>query len=277
MKYTTRAASLILAALFFSTTAAGARDIVLRTDATALVLEADKGKKLRHVYYGGPLAEADAASLRSAQGKILNAYPDYGMNAVPESAIAARHADGDMTLDLRVDSVFTAGDTTTVRLRDNVYPFTVDVHYLPFADSDIIETWTTVRHSEEAPVQLTRFASGYLPVRASDGWLLSLYGNHCNEAREECRAIPRGMTVIKNRDGVRNTHSAHPEVMISLDGKPQENTGRVIGAALEYSGNYKLRLDYDNDDVYHFFAGINEDDSHSHSLPAKSSRHRDWR
>ena len=67
--------------------------------------------------------------------------------------------------------------------------------------------------------------------------------------------------VIKNTDGVRNSQSAHAEVMFSLDGKPQENTGRVIGAALCYSGNYKLRIDTQEDDWHHFLAGINEENS----------------
>lgn len=49
--------------------------------------------------------------------------------------------------------------------------------------------------------------------------------------------------------------------MLSLDGKPQENTGRTIGAALEYSGNYKLFIDTDDSDYHHFFAGINEENS----------------
>ena len=40
-----------------------------------------------------------------------------------------------------------------------------------------------------------------------------------------------GMKVIKNKDGVRNSHTDHAEVMFSLDGRPQENSGNVIGAA----------------------------------------------
>ena len=74
------------------------------------------------------------------------------------------------------------------------------------------------------------------------------------------------MKIIKNKDGVRNSHTAHAEVMFSLDGKPQENTGNVIGAALCYSGNYKLRIDTDDSEYHHFYAGINEDNS-SYNLP----------
>ena len=49
--------------------------------------------------------------------------------------------------------------------------------------------------------------------------------------------------------------------MFSLDGQPRENEGRVIGAALCYSGNYKLRIDTDESEYHHFFAGINEENS----------------
>ena len=70
------------------------------------------------------------------------------------------------------------------------------------------------------------------------------------------------MKVIKSHEGVRNSRFDHSEVMFSLDGKPQENTGRTIGAALCYGGNYKLRIDTDETDSHHFFAGINEEDSH---------------
>ena len=48
---------------------------------------------------------------------------------------------------------------------------------------------------------------------------------------------------------------------MSLDGKGRENEGRVIGAALEYGGNYKLMFDTDDTDYHQFFAGINEENS----------------
>ena len=78
------------------------------------------------------------------------------------------------------------------------------------------------------------------------------------------------MIVIKNKDGVRNSHTAHAEVMFSLDGSPRENTGRVIGAALCYTGNYKLRIDTDDSEYHQFYAGINEENS-SYTLPGKET------
>ena len=43
-----------------------------------------------------------------------------------------------------------------------------------------------------------------------------------------------------NHDGVRTAMDDRAEVMISLDGKPQENSGRVIGAALRWGRNGQL-------------------------------------
>ena len=52
--------------------------------------------------------------------------------------------------------------------------------------------------------------------------------------------------------------------MFSLSGKGQENVGDVIGAAIEYSGNYKLRTVTDDTEYHYFFAGINEENSEYH-------------
>ena len=63
---------------------------------------------------------------------------------------------------------------------------------------------------------------------------------------------------------MRNAHTAHGEVMFSLDGKGQENAGDVIGAAIVYSGNYQLKVETDDTDFHYFFAGINPDNSYYH-------------
>ncbi len=73
--------------------------------------------------------------------------------------------------------------------------------------------------------------------------------------------LPHNLKVIKNKDGVRNSHTSHAEVMMSLDGKGEEQHGRVIGAALCYGGNFKLMFDTDDSNYHHFFAGINEENS----------------
>ena len=79
------------------------------------------------------------------------------------------HADGNMSTQLVVESVATTdGDKTkevSVRLKDKVYPFYVNVCYRAYQDVDIIETWTEITNEEKKPVVLNQFASAYLPIR----------------------------------------------------------------------------------------------------------------
>ena len=195
----------------------------------------------------------------------MPAYPVYGLNCPGESALAVKHADGNMTLQMEIVQVKTSkeenAEITAIELKDKVYPFYVNVYYKAYQDADVIEIWTEIRHQEKKPVILNQFASAFLPIRRGNVWLSHLYGSWANEGRLCQEALEPGMKVIKNKDGVRNSHTSHAEVMFSLDGKPQENAGCVIGAALCYSGNYKLRIDTHDDEYHRFFAGINEENS----------------
>ncbi|MCC8070306.1 MAG: alpha-galactosidase, partial [Bacteroidales bacterium] len=241
------------------------------TPSTTLLLDAPRGGDFRILYYGDRLDPQDAASLTD----IINlpAYPVYGKWPERESALSVIHHDGNATLEVAVDDVAVTttdeGQLTTVTLRDKVYPFYIKVNYLVRPNEDVIETWATFSHQEKKPVTLTQFASAYLPIRYGDVWLSNLYGSWANEGRVDEAPLAHGMKVIKNKDGVRNSHTAHSEVMLSLDGKARENEGRVIGAALAYSGNYKLRIDTDDSNYHHFFAGINEDQSQYHLQPGE--------
>ena len=236
------------------------------TPRTSLVLEATEGQELKQLYYGSKLSAADLSVLHAAGGASRAAYPVYGSSFCQgETALAVSHADGNLSLDLAVTGVDVRDDgdatLTTVSLKDKVYPLRVDVCYRAYHGVDIIETWTEISHDERGTVTLNQFASGYLPIRRGTVWLSSLYGAWANEAQLLQEPLAPGMKVIKNKDGLRNSHTAHAEVMFSLDGRPRENAGAVIGAALCYSGNFKLRIDTDESDYHHFFAGINEENS----------------
>lgn len=253
---------------------AGAESVRINSSESSILLDATKGKKLRHLYFGSKLSDTDASNLTAALGKGYKAYPDYGMITVPETALSLIHSDGNMTLDLRVEGVEkkqeNGAEITSIILKDTFYPVSVKINYKTFPEENVIETWMDITNNENAPVTLTRFASGHLPIRGGNVWLSQLYGSAKNESRLESAPLGHGMKVIKNRDGIRNSHTAHSEVMFSLDGKPQENHGRVIGAALCYGGNYKLRIDTDNSNNHYFFAGINEDDSQYQLAPGET-------
>ena len=242
-------------------------EIRIETEHTTLLLEAPAGGMLRTVYYGSRLAEGDNARLLRQGGAALDAaaYPAFGHEAGEEEAISVVHADGEQTLDLKVESVETgsAGETVVV-LKDQVYPLQVRVCYKPYAESDLIETWTEISHEEKGTVLLRRFASGCLPIRQGDVWMAHLHGAWGDEAGLTTEPLLPGMKVIKNRNGVRNSAEDHAEVLFSLDGAPQENAGRAIGAALCWSGNYALRVETEPARLHRFIAGINEDNSEYH-------------
>lgn len=259
---------LFLISLCYIVNSLFAQNILISTPKTSIMLSAPIGGDLKYLYYGNKLSDADFQSISNTEKGNFFAYPVYGLNCSSETALSVQHGDGNLTLQMVVVSVETTlqdeSDLTIISLKDKIYPFYIRVCYRAYKDADVIETWTEISHQEKKTVTLNQFASAYLPVRKGNVWLSSLYGAWANEARLVQEPLEPGMKVIKNKDGVRNSHTAHAEVMFSLDGQPQENDGRVIGAALCYNGNYKLRIDTDESEYHHFYAGINEDNSIYH-------------
>lgn len=259
---------LTVVAALGATTGLRAEVINLSTPGTSLVLDAYKGRPLRILYYGEKIGDDEIAAMKSSPLAHHDAYPVYGIYPQGEAALSVTHADGNRTTQVEVTDVTTRqeGDATvtTVAMRDKEYPLGINVNYRVRPGYDVIETWVDVTNDEKGAVTLNRFMSGYLPIRYGDVWISSLYGSWANETNLTEEPLTHGVKMIKNKDGLRNSHTAHGEVMFSLDGKPQENNGRVIGAALCYPGNYKLFVDTDDSDTHHFFAGINEENSEYH-------------
>ena len=255
---------LFLAILLAAGSMSRAEQVVIQTKNTTMVLDVENNKQPQYVYYGTRLSDYDLQHLQLPRSGRMNAYPAYGMNCPAEAAIAMRHADGNLSTELFVSDLKKQGDETKITLKDPQYPVTVVLCYKAYFEEDMIETWTEVYHGEAKPVTLTQFASCTLPIRRGNVWLSHFYGSWANEARLVEEPILPGEKVIKNKDGARNSHTDHAEVMFSLDGKGKENCGDVIGAALCYSGNYQLKVETDDTEYHYFFAGINPDNSEYH-------------
>ena len=239
---------------------------LLQTQNSTLAIDLEKGRDARIVYYGSTVT--DPAVFRNAGLWGQTAYPAYGLSGAAETALAITQADGNKTLSLSVTDwtvgTWDNGELLTITLKDSVYPVTVRLYYKSFREEDMIETWTRIDNEGKKPILLTRFDSGHLPIRGGDTWVSSLYGTWANEGRVNTEPLTRGTKVIKNLDGTRNSHTSHGEVMISLDGRPREDAGRVIGAALCWGGNYELRLQKNDSDYDHFFAGICPENAEYH-------------
>ena len=265
---------LILAmALCLSTLTTWAEQVVIQTKSNTMVLDVTKGQQPKYVYYGQKLSAQELQHLQQPNvfGR-MEAYPAHGLNTPAEAALAMRHTDGNLSTALAADSWQQTGAVTSITLKDPVYPVTVTLNYKAYADEDIIEAWAEIQNGEKGTVTLTTFASAMLPIRRGDVWLSHFYGSWANEARLVEEPLTPGQKVIVNKDGTRNSHTDHAEVMFSLDGKGQENQGQVIGAALCYSGNFRLKVVTDDTDYHYFFAGINEDNSEYHLKKGETFR-----
>ena len=240
-------------------------DVVVTTPNTAMVLHADEGKDLRMDYYGAK--GFTLQQLRDAGDAfdfpVLPAFGTVDMIHLP--ALQIQHANGDQNLELQVTDYSSVNDGSAIvhifTMQDKLLPVTVKVCYKAYQKVDIIEMWTEISHQEKKAVTLKRYDSGHLVVRRGDVWLTHLHGDWCAEAAMTQEPLTAGLQVIRNTDGARNAHCDAPELMLSLDGQPQENHGRTIGAALCWSGNYELRINTNNKKEHHLYCGIDPQSS----------------
>lgn len=237
-----------------------AEPVSVNTKGMSLVLDVENGKPAQYLYFGTNLDNTELRNLQVATNGRMDAYPAYGLNTPAASAFAMRHSDGNLSTSLVAtgSDVKSEGNTTltTIHLKDPIYNIKVDLKYRAYSDVDMIEAWTEIQNGEKGTVTLTTFASAMLPIRRGDVWMNHLSGSWANEAQLSQEKLQPGAFVITNNDGIRNSHTDHGEVMFSLSGKGQENVGDVIGAAIEYSGNYKLRTVTDDTEYHYFFAAI---------------------
>ena len=249
-----------------------AKDVFVNTPKTTLMLAVNEGQTPRIHYYGSRLRPDQAHEVYDAMSINYDAYPAFGRDSFDETALSVTHADGNMSTELVVTGCRQEGDVTIIALKDKKYDFFVDLCYKANDRSDVIETWTVIRNGEKKPIRLEQYASGVMTwrqegngqwttVNDKGAWLTHFHGSWGQEAGMTEEPLTAGLKVIVNHDGVRTAMDDRAEVMISLDGRPQENSGRVIGAALCWTGNYKLRIETRGKYRHTLLAGI--DDLHT--------------
>ena len=241
--------------------AVSAKDVFVNTPRTSLMLSVNEGSTPRIHYYGTRVKASQAQEIYDAMSINYDAYPAFGRNSYDETALSVTHADGNMSTELAVTGSRQEGDLTIISMKDKKYDFFVDLYYKANDRSDVIETWTVIRNGEKKPIRLEQYASGVMTLRQEGAWLTHFHGTWGAEGQMTEEPLTAGLKTIVSHDGVRAGMDDRAEVMISLDGKPQENSGRVIGAALCWTGNYKLRLETRGKYRHTLIAGI--DDLHT--------------
>jgi alpha-galactosidase len=244
--------------------------IDIATNHVSLVLKQEK-HHLQQVYLGEKLqSKDDYASLPDKAD--LPAYSTYGTDNLFTPAIRVTHADGNRSLDLQYvsSSVKKTGSNvtlTTIQLKDPAYPFEVTLYYKAFLREDVIETWTTIRHQEAAPVTLYDAASANLYMNAKSYWLTQFHGDWGKEMEMQHSKLTAGIKVIDSKLGSRADKYNSPCFFLSPDHPSGENAGKVLAGTLAWTGNFRFSFEIDNGNKLHIISGINPFASEFHLKP----------
>ena len=257
--------------LFIIQSAAAQTTIPVETQHAAVVLQTDKDNRLKIIYTGRSLLagneykDAAAAYHLSSEGagSNSNAFTAAGTdNNFVEPAVAAVHADGNNSLDLRYEKSTVTGTSdgatlTTVTLKDVVYPFYIDLFFKAWPKEDLIEQWSVIRHTEKGKVTLNKYASANLYFFNKEYYLTSYNGSWAKEMQPEQTHLKQGMHIIQSRLGTRENLHTSQNFMLALDQPAHETTGMVMLGQLAWNGNYAIQFETDVYKKLHLVAGIN--------------------
>ncbi len=244
--------------------------ILIETRQTALVIRVDKDQNPTIVHLGQRLTRPDEYARIPGNGKrgedytgIYNSvYTPAGSRNLLEPAIQVTHADGNPSLDLRYvrHESKPAGEgivQTSIYLKDPQYPFEVTLHYKAYQNEDVIEQWSTIRHTEKKTVTLHKYASANLYIPAQNYYLTHFHGDWANEMNPAEELLTEGIKVLDTKLGTRADLFQPPSFLVSLNHPAQEDRGEVVAGTLSWSGNYQIAFEVDPLHNLRMTAGIN--------------------
>jgi alpha-galactosidase len=189
--------------------------------------------------------------------------PQGQQEIVKHAGLQVIHDDGAVTLRLketgRKDIAEDGARHVVISLEDESRPFGVTRHVRVWNDGDAVETWVEVCHSEKGPVRLVRadsFAAA-VPVQASEVGVLSLTGKWAHEANVSESKVANGQIVeLASKAGTRDAWESNAAMMVSF-GPSDEESGKVLGVALEWTGttSRRIRRGWDGKPI-EVFAGV---------------------
>jgi alpha-galactosidase len=215
-------------------------------------------------------ADASTKLLRTDEG-----YPLAGDGYIWEPALQVVHADGNTSTALIFDGVTRTNDgagreLTHIKLHDPSYPLAVTLNFRADRERDVVEQWTEIVHHESGPVTLERMASTALLFSPTNVYLTHFFGDWAKEMLSPItEMITPGTKVLDSKIGVRADQFQNPSFILSLDGPPVENSGRVLAGSLEWSGSFQCAFD-DNGTGIRALCGVNPFASAYHLNPGET-------
>lgn len=254
--------------------AANAKNMIsIHTDNVQLVLEVKSNGRLYQAYLGEKLSEGTPLSLlfmpQANQTWPMPAgnevYPVMGTEDYFEPALQLTHNNGNPTSVLKYAShTQTARNgitETIVKLRDEKYPISVNLHYLAYTKEDVICQWAEISHGEAKPISLGRYASGMLYFEEPTYYLTEFSGDWAREMQMSQAQLNFGRKTIDTRLGTRAAMLAFPFFEVGLGSPVSENHGKMLMGTIGWTGNFRFTFEVDHDNQLRVLAGINPDAS----------------
>ena len=177
------------------------------------------------------------------------AYPQAGDGYIWEPALQATHADGNTSTSLLFDGLTRTNEPggselVRIKLQDPAYAFQTELLFRTYPDRDVIEQWAEISHHESRALILERMASASLLLMPTNLHLLHFFGDWTAEMNPTVEQLTPGTKVLDSKIGTRAHQFQNPSFILSLDGPPDENSGRVLAGSLEWSGSFQCAFDH---------------------------------
>lgn len=248
-------------------------NLSIATRNVQVVLQVKDDGRLYQTYLGEKLSDAvdlelldmPRAQTTSSLIKGNEAYPVLGTEDFYDAAFEIRHADGNPTSVLKYVShetkITDGGQETIVRLRDEVYPVQVVLHYIAYPEEDVIKQFAEISHKERGQVYISRYASSMLYFEANQYFLTEFGSDWAKEMKMSEAPLLYGKKVIDTRLGSRASMFTPPFFQIGLGTPVQENQGTVLMGTIAWTGNFRFTFEVDQDNELRIISGINPDAS----------------
>lgn len=232
--------------------------IRISTDNTDLIFHLVSNNRIYQTYYGDKLNDPSALSYGANHKEV---YQGAGYDDYFEPALGIIHNDGSRCTILTYVSdethAINGGTETTIKLKDEVYPVEVTLHYQAFAKENVIKAWSEIVHHEKKAVTLFQYASAMLYFDNSRYFLTQYNGDWANEGNTHTQELFFGKKIIDTKLGSRAAMYVSPYFELGINQPASENEGEVILGTLGWTGNFRFTFEVDNEGVLRLVPGIN--------------------
>ncbi|MGP3942656.1 alpha-galactosidase [Streptomyces sp. 6N106] len=243
---------------------------LLTTPRTSYALRIDETGAPCHLAWGPRLTLPEAEELAVPAGEAASSFegrpavgeelPVDGGTRYGTPSLQVRYADGSRAFEWqptghRLRTPSDGVHELSLEFRDRHYPLRVALHYRVRDDTDVIERWTVLNNDGDQHLSLVRADSAAWSLPATADYRLShITGQWSAESQLRREHLPYGETVLTSRRGITSHHAA-PWVMVDA-GDATEEHGRVFGAALAWSGSWRLTVQRTPDGRAGFSGGV---------------------